>query len=274
MFAVQHPFTRSTKISGAFAPPIDPASAAGSGAQHRVPFGIAALGTTPASSSRREPRAHSPMRLEVDGSRTRPFSRVVKSLFDRAAALVLLLLLAPVMLAIAAVVRADKGSVLYGHRRVGENGRHFHCLKFRSMVTNGDEVLEDLLARDPAAREEWQATQKLRDDPRVTPIGRVLRKTSLDELPQLLNVLRGEMSLVGPRPIVDAEIDRYGQDISFYYDTRPGITGLWQVSGRSNMSYEGRVRLDVWYARNWSLWHDFRILLRTIPAVLAKHGAV
>ena len=273
MFAVQHPFMRSTKISGAFAPSIDPANVTGSGA-HRVPFAIAGLGTTSASNARSEHRANSPIPLDTNGSPAGPFSRMIKSLFDRAAALVLLILLAPVMLAIAVVVRADKGSALYGHRRVGENGRHFYCLKFRSMVTDGDQVLQQLLARDPAALQEWQTTQKLRDDPRVTPIGRVLRKTSLDELPQLLNVLRGEMSLVGPRPIVDAEIDRYGQDISFYYDTRPGITGLWQVSGRSNMSYEGRVRLDVWYARNWSLWHDFWILLRTIPAVLAKHGAV
>ncbi len=273
MFAVQHPFMRPTKNLGAFAPSIDQVDATGNAA-HRVPFAIAALSTSQASNACSEHRISSPILLHRSGSPAGPFSRMIKSLFDRAAALVLLLLLAPVMLAIAVVVRADKGSALYGHRRVGENGRHFYCLKFRSMVTEGDQVLQQLLARDTAALQEWQATQKLRDDPRVTHIGRVLRKTSLDELPQLLNVLRGEMSLVGPRPIVDAEIDRYGQDISFYYDTRPGITGLWQVSGRSNMSYEGRVRLDVWYARNWSLWRDFWILLRTIPAVLARNGAV
>ena len=131
-----------------------------------------------------------------------------------------------------------------------------------------------MLANEPAAREEWFATQKLRNDPRVTPIGRILRKTSLDELPQLLNIMRGEMSLVGPRPIVDAEVARYGQEISFYYETRPGITGLWQVSGRSNTSYDHRVSLDVWYVRNWTLWHDLAILLKTIPAVLKKDGAV
>jgi UDP-galactose-lipid carrier transferase len=142
------------------------------------------------------------------------------------------------------------------------------------MVKDADRVLRRVLETDPAARAEWEATQKLRVDPRVTSIGRFLRDTSLDELPQLINVLRGEMSLVGPRPIVEAEIVRYGRDIDHYYDARPGMTGLWQVSGRSDTSYQRRVQLDVWYVKNWSLWHDIAILLKTVPAVLSKDGAV
>lgn len=204
----------------------------------------------------------------------KPWDRRIKTSFDQSVALLLLLVLAPLLIIIAALVGLDGGSVLFGHRRVGESGRHFRCLKFRSMVVNSDAVLRELLERDPAARAEWMETQKLRHDPRVTRIGRVLRKTSFDEFPQLFNVLRGEMSLVGPRPIVDAEISRYGDDIAFYYNARPGMTGLWQVSGRSNTSYDARVELDVCYVRNWSLSQDFVILLKTIPAVLAKDGAV
>ena len=204
----------------------------------------------------------------------RPFSRFVKALFDQAVALFLLVVLSPLFLALAVLIRADGGPALFGHRRVGENGQSFRCFKFRSMVTNADEVLQQVLKTDPHAEAQWLATHKLQDDPRITSIGRVLRKTSLDELPQLLNVVRGEMSLVGPRPIIDAEIPRYGRDISYYFEAKPGITGLWQVSGRSNTTYEHRVSLDVWYVRNWSLWHDIAILLKTLPAVLTKEGAV
>ena len=245
-------------------------------ARERVPFAVVpGLGAVPVSNISSEYFLSSDVVLLKFGNNlARPVSRMMKTLFDQAVALTMIFLLAPLLLVVALLVRADGGPALYGHRRIGENGRSFRCLKFRSMVQNGDAVLQELLATNPAAQAEWLATQKLRDDPRVTPIGRFLRQTSLDELPQLFNVLRREMSLVGPRPIVEAEIDRYGRDISFYYETRPGITGLWQVSGRSNTSYEARVRLDVWYVRNWSLWHDFTILLKTIPAVLAKDGAV
>ncbi|WP_246375892.1 sugar transferase [Gluconacetobacter takamatsuzukensis] len=179
----------------------------------------------------------------------------------------------PAMLAIALLVRRDGGAALFGHNRIGEEGRIFRCLKFRSMVANADEVLKDLLARDEAAREEWVSTQKLRHDPRITRLGRFLRATSLDELPQLLNVLRGDMSLVGPRPIVQAEVERYGENIAYYYATRPGLTGLWQVSGRSNTSYARRVALDSAYVRHWTIWQDVTILLKTIPAVLRHDGA-
>ena len=180
----------------------------------------------------------------------------MKIAFDVAVAACLLVVLAPVLLLVAAAVKADGGPVLFAHRRVGAGGREFPCFKFRSMVPDGDVVLRRLLASDPEAAAEWASSQKLRRDPRVTWVGRTLRSTSLDEIPQLLNVLRLEMSLVGPRPIVRAEIPRYGADISYYYETRPGVTGLWQVSGRSDTGYDQRVRLDTWYVKNWTLWQD------------------
>ena len=217
---------------------------------------------------------HDVMLIVYGNNLTRPVSRFVKMLFDQFVALLLLLMLSPLFLALAVMIRADGGPALFGHRRIGENGRSFRCFKFRSMVTDADVVLQHMLKTDAQAKTEWRATHKLHNDPRITSIGRVLRRTSLDELPQLLNVLRGEMSLVGPRPIIDAEVPRYGRDISYYFEAKPGITGLWQVSGRSNTTYEHRVRLDVWYVRNWSLWHDIAILMKTLPAVLKKEGAV
>lgn len=196
-----------------------------------------------------------------------------KRVMDVMIAAAMLFFAMPAMLAIVVLVRRDGGAALFGHNRIGENGRIFRCLKFRSMVANADEVLKELLERDEAAREEWASTQKLRHDPRITRLGRFLRATSLDELPQLLNVLRGDMSLVGPRPIVQAEVERYGENITYYYATRPGLTGLWQVSGRSNTSYARRVALDSAYVRHWTFWKDVLILLKTIPAVLRHDGA-
>ena len=185
-----------------------------------------------------------------------------------------MLLLAPIFLLLAALVRRDGGAAFYAHTRVGQGGRGFGCLKFRSMVTDSQARLDALLAADPAARAEWEATRKLKNDPRITAIGHVLRKTSLDELPQLVNVLRGEMSLVGPRPVVAAELDEYyGPAAAQYMSVRPGITGLWQVSGRSNTSYAQRVAMDVAYASQPSLWTDIKILARTPMAVLARRGA-
>ena len=146
-------------------------------------------------------------------------------------------------------------------------------LKFRSMVTNSEAVLQQLLSTNPLAAAEWQQAQKLRHDPRITKLGSFLRRTSLDELPQLINVLRLEMSLVGPRPIVQAEIARYGEDIAYYYETRPGLTGLWQVSGRTETAYAHRVQLDTWYVKNWTIWHDLAIIAKTVPAVLQRRGA-
>jgi undecaprenyl-phosphate galactose phosphotransferase len=216
---------------------------------------------------------HDIVMLVSPSNLTRPFSRVLKTAFDQVAAATLVVLLAPLLLTLAILVRADGGPAFYRHRRIGAGGRMFDCAKFRSMVVNADGTLRRLLARDPAAAEEWAATQKLHNDPRITRIGHFLRASSLDELPQLFNVLRGEMSLVGPRPIVRAEVARYGSNIEHYYAAKPGLTGLWQVSGRSDMSYERRVQLDVWYVRNWSLWHDFAILFKTIPAVFLQRGA-
>jgi undecaprenyl-phosphate galactose phosphotransferase len=211
--------------------------------------------------------------LTARGRLTHPASSTAKAALDVLAAGTMLLLLSPLMLAVAVLIRRDGGPALFGHERIGVGGRRFRCLKFRSMVVNADQVLREHLAAHPEAAAEWEATQKLRDDPRITPVGRFLRNTSLDELPQLFNVIRQEMSLVGPRPVVQMEIDRYGEDAHFYLATRPGITGLWQVSGRSETSYERRVQLDAWYVKNWTLWHDIVILLKTIPAVLSRKGA-
>jgi undecaprenyl-phosphate galactose phosphotransferase len=203
-----------------------------------------------------------------------PLARAAKVVFDVVAAAFLLLILSPLLAAIAVAVKLDGGSVLYSHKRIGLGGRSFGCLKFRSMAENADVILQELLRSDPQAAEEWAAKRKLRNDPRITRVGALLRKTSLDELPQLLNVLRLEMSLVGPRPIIEAEVVYYGDDIAYYMQTRPGLTGLWQVSGRSDTTYAQRMHLDTWYVKNWTLWHDIAILAKTIPAVLKRRGAV
>lgn len=206
-------------------------------------------------------------------NRRRPLARALKTAFDLAAAVCALIVLAPVFALIAILVSRDGGPVLFAHKRVGARGRVFGCLKFRSMVVASDAALRDHLMGDPEAAEEWARTHKLRNDPRITWIGRILRKTSLDELPQLINVLLLDMSLVGPRPIVSLEIGKYAEDIAYYYESRPGITGLWQVSGRSDTTYQHRVQLDSWYAKNWSVWLDLTILARTIPAVVSGRGA-
>lgn len=204
---------------------------------------------------------------------SRPVFRILKAAIDVAIATLVLLLASPALLAIAVAIRMDGGPALFAHRRVGTGGRHFHCLKFRTMVTDSEQVLQDALATDPELLAEWNATRKLRNDPRITRLGQFLRKTSLDELPQLINVVRLEMSLVGPRPIVDSEVAFYGDDISHYYAARPGLTGLWQVSGRSNTSYARRVQLDTWYVTNWTIWHDITVLFKTILVVLRRDGA-
>ncbi|MCJ8145224.1 sugar transferase [Ancylobacter sp. A5.8] len=178
-------------------------------------------------------------------------------------------LLSPVIMMTAVLIKASTdGPVVFAHRRVGFGGREFYCYKFRTMVCDAERVLQEHLRADPAAAEEWQLTRKLENDPRVTFIGRILRNSSLDELPQLLNVLRGEMSCVGPRPIVRDEIALYGQMAEHYMSVRPGMTGAWQVSGRSRLSYAERVAIDADYVRNWSFWTDVAIILRTIPALL------
>lgn len=207
------------------------------------------------------------------GAARRRVRTLIKRTFDIAAASCLLIVLSPALLVVSSLVRLDGGKAMFGHTRVGQNGQVFKCLKFRSMVMNADAVLKDLLDRDPRARMEWELEFKLRDDIRITRIGRFLRRTSLDELPQLLNVVRGEMSLVGPRPIVEEELVRYGDEVRYYLMAKPGMTGLWQVSGRNNTDYATRVLLDVSYVKNWSLRRDFGILIRTVKVVATGSGA-
>jgi len=199
--------------------------------------------------------------------------RMIKRTVDVVLATLALLLLSPLMLVLAVLVKRDGGPALYGHERLGMQGKPFHCLKFRSMAVNADAILTRHLAEHPEACKEWEETRKLVNDPRITLIGRFLRKTSLDELPQLINVLKGEMSLVGPRPIVQEEVRKYRHDIQYYRTVRPGITGLWQVSGRNDISYDQRVDMDGWYVRNWTLWHDVVIMCKTIPALMRRRGA-
>jgi lipopolysaccharide/colanic/teichoic acid biosynthesis glycosyltransferase len=194
--------------------------------------------------------------------------------FDLLVALAVILFLAPLFVTVAAMIfLEDRGPVLYRQDRIGRNGRVFRCLKFRSMRLDADRVLAELLASDPEARAEWAADQKLRRDPRVTRVGAFIRQWSLDELAQFFNVLQGDMSVVGPRPIVRAEIPRYGRRFSAYCSVRPGITGLWQVSGRNDVCYRRRVAMDTLYVRSRSLSWDCAIVLLTVPAVLTRSGS-
>lgn len=193
---------------------------------------------------------------------------------DIALALAIIVILLPVMILILVAVAATSvGSPIFAHRRIGQHGRTFDCYKFRSMYSGAEQRLARLLAEQPALREEWQRDHKLSSDPRITPLGHFLRVSSLDELPQLFNVLFGQMSLVGPRPIVQAELARYGRFSGSYLAVKPGLTGLWQVSGRSDTSYRRRVATDRLYARKKSIALDCRIILATVPAVLFQKGA-
>ncbi len=197
-----------------------------------------------------------------------------KRIFDHVAAASLLLFFSPFFAVIAVLIFAREGGpVVFAHRRIGRGGKEFNCLKFRTMVRDSDRVLEELLARDSTARAEWDATFKLADDPRIMRLGRLLRKTSLDELPQLWNVLRGEMSMVGPRPIVAEERHFYKEFIADYASVLPGLTGAWQVGGRSATTYDERVAMDVDYVRNRSFFGDLKIVFKTIVVVLRRDGA-
>ncbi|MGO9675394.1 MAG: sugar transferase [Methylocella sp.] len=203
-----------------------------------------------------------------------PVGGAVKRLLDICLAATGILLLMPLMLLCAlAIYISSRQAILYRHRRVGFRGETFNCLKFRTMASDGEAILRAHFTRHPEARAEWEATRKLRADPRVTAFGRVLRKTSVDELPQLFNVLKGEMSIVGPRPIVEQELARYGGRRDAYLACRPGITGLWQTRGRSKASYSKRVACDSCYAKNWSLVLDLRIIVRTLPVLLGSDSA-
>lgn len=201
------------------------------------------------------------------------WTRVTKRLLDCLISLILIFLLSPLLCILSGLIKLDGGPVFFRHTRIGRGFVLFDCLKFRSMVIGAEEVLEEHLNSNPAARREWENTHKLKNDPRITRVGKFLRKTSLDELPQVFNIVRGEMSLVGPRPIVHNEMKKYEEEIVEYARVRPGVTGLWQVSGRNNTSYKERVELDKWYVRNWSLWLDLFILVKTVPIVLTHRGA-
>jgi Undecaprenyl-phosphate galactose phosphotransferase WbaP len=203
-----------------------------------------------------------------------PWEQGIKRYVDVLVALFGGLMLLPFLGLIAILIRLDsKGGALYRHERLGKDGKIFRAVKFRTMVSDADEILVDYLKFHPEARQEWEATRKLKNDPRVTRVGKFLRRTSLDEFPQLWNVLKGEMSLVGPRPIVQDEVKHYKRGYTLYKRVRPGMTGLWQVSGRNDVGYETRVRLDEYYVRNWTSWLDLFILLKTGFVVLRRKGA-
>lgn len=218
--------------------------------------------------------ASAPYFTNIEAGGYRPVGGISKRAFDILTASLALIIFSPIFLMLMALVKfSDGGSIFYGHRRVGHNGRFFQCLKFRTMAPDADRILQEHLRKNPKAYEEWQASRKLQDDPRVTAVGSVLRKLSLDELPQLINILRGEMSVVGPRPVVEDELELYETSAVFYLQSRPGLTGLWQVSGRSNVSYAARIAFDTHYVMNWSLISDFVIVAKTIPAVCLSRGS-
>ena len=198
---------------------------------------------------------------------------VIKRFVDVIGAIVLGVVFMPLIVVIVFMLRRNGGPVIYMHRRVGRGGRMFPCLKFRTMVPDADDALRELLEHNAELQAEWVRDHKLRHDPRVTQLGRFLRRTSLDELPQLVNVLRGEMSLVGPRPVVREELLRYGKNVETYLAARPGITGLWQVTGRNDTDYRRRVVLDTYYVRNQNLFLDLYILAKTTGVVLGGNGA-
>ena len=219
--------------------------------------------------------SHDVLALRLRNNLARPWPKLFKRGLDVVGGALCLLAFSPVFALIAWRVRraGGNGPVFYGHTRIGQGGRPFKCYKFRSMVANADQILAELLEKDERARAEWEADHKLKDDPRITRIGHWLRRTSLDELPQLWNVLKGDMSLIGPRPIVREELARYGKHQVYYLESKPGMTGLWQISGRSNLDYRRRVHLDCWYVKNWTIWYDVIILLKTAKVVLLRQGA-
>jgi Undecaprenyl-phosphate galactose phosphotransferase WbaP len=217
--------------------------------------------------------SHEVALLRVRNNLRRWPARLTKRIFDTVLAAMLLTVLSPLMLFIAVALKLEGGSILFSHARVGKKGKPFNCYKFRSMVPNAEKALDQLLENNPVLKAEWDKEHKLKDDPRISKLGAFLRRSSLDELPQLFNVLLSEMSLVGPRPIVIQELQKYGIEQSYYLMVRPGMTGLWQVSGRNDVDYDTRVYLDAWYVKNWSLWYDLAILFKTVKVVLWRRGA-
>jgi undecaprenyl-phosphate galactose phosphotransferase len=217
---------------------------------------------------------HKGMAFFIKNNLLNPVDKRIKTIFDYIVSYSSVLILSPFFILLYCLVYIDtKGKPLFKQRRIGQHGKSFNIYKFRTMVINSDEVLQELLDNNPEIKDEWEKDFKLKDDPRITKLGNFLRKTSLDELPQLLNVLQGKMSLVGPRPIIDKEIPKYGEYFEYFKAVKPGITGLWQVSGRNDIDYDERVQLDVWYVRNWSVDIDFIILIKTIVVVLSRKGS-
>jgi Undecaprenyl-phosphate galactose phosphotransferase WbaP len=211
--------------------------------------------------------------LSLKNNLSRKFNHWIKRFLDILLSILGIIIFSPFFLIIAIMIKLTGNNVFFKHKRIGRYGNYFYCLKFQTMYKNSQQILDSLLDSDKQIKTQWEKEFKLKNDPRVTKIGKFLRKTSLDELPQLFNVLNGEMSIVGPRPIIKDEVVKYKEDIYYYYLVRPGITGLWQISGRNDIDYPSRVRLDVWYVKNWSMWHDFVIILRTFVVVLKKSGA-
>jgi Undecaprenyl-phosphate galactose phosphotransferase WbaP len=213
--------------------------------------------------------------IEIKNNLALPINYFIKRFFDFFVGIILLIVLALPIIVISLLIKlSSKGPAIFAHDRVGRNGRPFKCYKFRTMYNDAEEKLRNILMSDQNLKEEWQKRRKLKDDPRITGIGRFLRSTSLDELPQIFNVLKGEMSLVGPRPVTEKEIDvHYKESAELCFSVPPGITGLWQVSGRSDTTYEERVSLDSWYVRNWNLWLDLIIMIKTIRVVIRSEGA-
>ena len=212
--------------------------------------------------------------VEIKHNLLDPWAQRLKRALDLFGAVVGGLFISPLILLLTALIRLDSpGGSFYGHHRLGAGGEHFFCWKFRTMHEDADRLLDDHLEENPELRTEWEENHKLRDDPRVTRVGRILRRTSLDELPQLWNVLKGEMSLAGPRPIVDDEVGKYEEVYDLYKRIKPGMSGLWQVSGRSETDYAQRVATDSYYVRNWSVWLDIVILARTVRIVARGRGA-
>ena len=214
------------------------------------------------------------MLLRLKNNLARPLNRLIKYSFDFVGTLIGTILISPILAIIAVWISLDSpGPIIFTHTRIGKDGKPFGCYKFRTMCIDAQERLEKLLASDPIVRQEWEQDFKLKNDPRITKVGKFLRRTSLDELPQIFNVLKGEMSLVGPRPVIADELPRYGEYLDDYLMVRPGITGMWQVNGRSDTTYDERVRMDSWYVRNWSFWIDIMLLWRTVKSVFMCKGA-
>ena len=212
-------------------------------------------------------------RRSLPAVRKRDIDKPIIRSLDITIAIVALLFISPLLMVVIVVLACEGGPVIFAHRRIGLGGKSFYCLKFRSMVVDAEERLSRLLRDDPEAQQEWLRDHKLRNDPRITRFGQFLRRSSVDELPQLLNVLRGEMSIVGPRPIVDAELPRYGRRISSYYAVKPGITGIWQVSGRNDVEYRTRVAMDCVFAKSIRPSLYLYLVVATVPAVLARRGS-